>query len=97
MDKCTTKQIENETKIVDKTRTKRTRRGIGKKGKERREQDNCLKVFSTNCAGILSKISSLKAQVKHTNANIVTLQETHCRTKGKIQIDGYVSFEAIWG
>ena len=37
----------------------------------------------------------MKAQVKHNNANIITLQETHCKMKGKINVEGFVSFEAI--
>ena len=55
-----------------------------------------LKIFSTNGAGILGgKLSSLKAQVKATNANLVTVQETHARRKGKIQIPDMIVFEAI--
>ena len=53
-------------------------------------------MFSTNGAGIIGgKVESLKAEVKHTKCNIVTLQETHCKTKGKIKIDNFVVFEAI--
>jgi hypothetical protein len=55
-----------------------------------------LKIFSTNGAGIIGgKLSSLKAQVKATNANLVTVQETHARRKGKIQIPDMIVFEAI--
>ena len=55
-----------------------------------------LKIFSTNGAGVIGgKISSLKAQVKLTRANVVTVQETHARRKGKIQIPDMVVFEAI--
>ena len=88
---------EDETYEVDtdKTKTKRTRRGIGMKGYMKRQSETNIKMFSTNGAGVVNKISSLKAQVRHTNTNVITLQETHCKFKGKIQIEGFVSFEAI--
>ena len=56
-----------------------------------------LKIFSTNGAGVIrGKIKSLHEEVKHTQANIVTLQETHCTLKGKMQMDpSFVVFEAI--
>ena len=58
--------------------------------------NHTLKVFSTNGAGIIGgKLSSLMAQVKLTNANLVTVQETHARRKGRIQIPDMVVFEAI--
>ena len=40
------------------------------------------------------KIKSLQAAVKQTNANLVTLQETHSRRKGRIQIEDHIVFEA---
>ena len=47
--------------------------------------NNTLKIFSTNGAGVIGgKVNSLKAQVKLTKANLVTLQETHARRKGRI-------------
>ena len=46
-----------------------------------------LKIFSTNCAGVVyGKLDSLKSKVKSTEATVVTVQETHCRRKGRIQI-----------
>ena len=55
-----------------------------------------LKLFSTNGAGVTgSKIQSLKSEVEHTQCNIVTLQETHSKAKGKIQLENFVIFEAI--
>ena len=42
------------------------------------------------------KIDSLNAEVRSTSANIVTLQETHYKQKGKIKMDkSFVIFEAI--
>jgi exonuclease III len=55
-----------------------------------------LKLFSTNGAGVIGgKITSLQAQVNITQANVVTIQETHARRKGKIQLPDMVVFEAI--
>ena len=55
-----------------------------------------LKIFSTNGAGVVGgKTNSLRTQVKLTEANIVTVQETHARRKGKIQLPDMVVFEAI--
>ena len=56
-----------------------------------------IKIFSTNGAGIKnSKVTSLNAEVRSTQANIITVQETHCRQKGKIYMGSdFVTFEAI--
>ena len=55
-----------------------------------------LKIVSTNGVGIVGgKISSLRAQVKNTQANLVTLQETHAKRKGNIQLSKMVVFKAI--
>ena len=55
-----------------------------------------LKLFSTNCAGVVNgKLDSLKSEVKNTGATVVTAQETHCRRKGRIHMDSMVVFEAI--
>ena len=56
-----------------------------------------IKIFSTNGAGVKNgKQDSLKAEVRNTCANIVTIQETHCIEKGKIKMDNdFVVFEAI--
>ena len=54
-------------------------------------------MFSTNGAGVKNgKVRSLNAEVRSTGANIVTIQETHSRQKGKIKMDNhFVTFEAI--
>ena len=50
-------------------------------------------MFSANGAGIVGgKKKSLISLVKNTNSNLVTLQETHSRRKGKIQIPDMVVF-----
>ena len=41
-------------------------------------------------------MESLRSEVKAAAANIVTIQETHCTRKGRIQMpNGFVTFEAI--
>ena len=53
-------------------------------------------MFSTNGAGVVNrKIHSLVSEVKATGATVVTVQETHCRRKGRIMIDDMVVFEVI--
>ena len=55
-----------------------------------------LKIFSTNAAGLVNgKIYSLKSEVINTGANLVTVQETHFRKKGKLKLPDFISFEAI--
>ena len=60
------------------------------------ETNHRLKLFATNAAGVVDgKLSSLRSEVNETEANIVTIQETHSKQKGKIQLQDLVSFEAI--
>ena len=60
------------------------------------ESNKTLKIFSTNGAGIVNgKLESLKSEVKAVGATVVTVQETHCRRKGRIQLDSMVVFESI--
>jgi exonuclease III len=55
-----------------------------------------IKIFSTNAAGLLSKGESLVNEIHATSANIVTVQETHCTSKGRIKMHtSFVIFEAI--
>ena len=77
---------------------KRVRRGGDCKNKYMNNKcATTLKVFSANCASLRNgKLASLNAGVKATKANIVTLQETHYKEKGKIKLDrDLVVFEAI--
>ena len=55
-----------------------------------------LKMLSTNAAGLRNgKVKSLKQEILHANANIVTIQETHYPKKGRFQMNNMVVFEAI--
>ena len=47
---------------------------------------NNIKIFSTNAAGLLSKGESLVNEIHATSANIVTVQVTHCTSKGRIKM-----------
>ena len=46
-------------------------------------------------AGLKQKIPSLKANVNKLDAAIFTIQESHAKTKGKFEIEGFEIFEAI--
>ena len=82
----------------NKATKKVVRRGGDCKNKYVKGQSaSFLKIFSANCASLKNgKINSLNAEVRITNANIVTLQEVHYRQKGNIKMDkSFVVFEAI--
>ena len=73
---------------------------IRRRGRNRRHvnkvHQSVLKIFSTNAAGLVNgKIDSLKSEVINTGANLVTVQETHFRKKGKLKLPDFISFEAI--
>ena len=75
-------------KVLNKMHCK-VQRGRGKKSSK------VIKILTTNAAGLRSKVKSLSAQVRNLNIPIFTIQETHCTSKGKINIDEYIIFEAI--
>ena len=56
-----------------------------------------IKMFSTNAAGLVKgKVASMLSEVNATGANIVTIQETHCTRKGRINMPAdFVVFESI--
>ena len=57
------------------------------------EASKKLIVLSTNGAGIVNgKMDSLRKEVKAVVATVVTVQETHSRRKGRIQMDDMVVF-----
>ena len=91
------KIVVNYTKLTNVLhRQKTTKRGFNKKQQMKRHNTSCLKIFSANGAGIIGgKRKSLISVVKSTGSNVVTLQETHCRRKGKIMIPDMVIFETI--
>ena len=75
---------------------KKVRRGNRKKFHMTRQYSDCVKMFSTNGAGITKgKQNSLRNEVMNTKSNVVTAQETHSTEKGKIKITNFITFEAI--
>ena len=52
-------------------------------------------MLSTNAAHLKGKMNSFKSEIKSSNAGIFTVQESHYSTKGKVQIEIFLVFEAI--
>ena len=83
--------LTNENDKVKESKTQRV-----KSKKVNKENDMKIKLFATNAAGVINgKMESLKSEVAASEATVVTVQETHCKQKGKIQMNKLVSFEAI--
>ena len=88
------KSVQNPNKPKRKIR----RGGVKKSGSHvSKKSVTSIKVFSTNGAGIKNgKVASLNAEIESLQANLVTVQETHCTQKGRIVMDSkFVVFEAI--
>ena len=78
------------------TRGKKIRRGGRNRKHMIRHCSGYLKLFSTNAASVINgKQESLNSEIICTKSNVVTVQETHARKKGKIPIPHFVVFEAI--
>ena len=93
-------QSYNKKKNINsqKKHVKLVRRGGDSRRKHMKSKcASSVKLFSANCAGLKNgKLRSLNAEVYNSNSNIVTLQETHFKQKGKIHMDKcFVIFEAI--
>ena len=82
-------QCKNVGGLLNKNKRKHTKRGRGKKNEQ------TMNIFSTNAAGLKNKIQSFKNEIKHLNAGIFTIQETHFNKKGKFKLEGFEIFEAI--
>ena len=52
-------------------------------------------MFSLNIFSLKSKLKSFKNEIKRSNSSLFTLQETHYKTKGKVQIQDFEIFETI--
>ena len=71
-----------------------------KRHKPRNTNKNCkqvisLNMFTANAAGLKAKVPSLKSELKTLGCGIFSLQETHFRKKGKLNIEEWNIFEAI--
>ena len=52
-------------------------------------------MFSANADGLGEKIQSLRHEIRETHSQILTIQETQFRTKGRLKIKDFIIFEAI--
>ena len=89
------KVVDNTSEDVDETKETDSCTNRGKmfrtRGRMKKHASSnhavFLKIFSTNAAGLVKgKLDSLKSEVAATQANIVTLQESHCHRKGRVQL-----------
>ena len=77
-------------------RGKRTRRGRKNPRHTNKDHDGKLNIFSTNAAGLVNgKMESLRSEVLNMKSNLITVQETHFRKKGKFKIPNFIIFESI--
>ena len=93
------RKSQTNSRIENKEKCNRIRRG-GHRNKVINlvpKRNNTIRIFSTNGAGVKNgKVDSLNAEVNSVQANIVTIQETHCSQKGKIIMNNeLVVFESI--
>ena len=71
------------------------------KSKEIKETKNVggakvIKMLSTNAAGLVKgKVKSLLEAIEYHNPNIICIQETHFRRKGRFKLNNFTVFEAI--
>ena len=64
-------------------------------GRKFKKKNESLIVFSTNAAGLKTKVQSLKNELNNSNAGVFTIQESHFGKKGKLKINNFEIFEAI--
>ena len=48
-----------------------------------------------NPDGAKGKFATIKKAVKDTGASVWTMQETKCRTEGKLKMDGFITYEHL--
>ena len=66
-----------------------------KKTSKKSNSDIKMNMFAANADGLQGKLVSLKNEILEAEAMIFCIQETKFRTKGRIKIDNFVTFEAI--
>ena len=64
------------------------------RGKKKTKETELI-IMSTNAAQLKGKLKSFKSELKRSNAGLFTVQETHCATKGKVEIENFEVFESI--
>ena len=78
-------------RILKNSKNRKVKRG----GRKHKKKNQSLTIFSSNAAGLKSKIQSLKNELKNANAALFTIQESHFRKKGKLKVENYEIFEAM--
>ena len=53
-----------------------------------------LKMLHVNAADMKNKAEDLKNKIKYFASSIVSVQETHYRTKGRFKLDNFAAFKA---
>ena len=91
----------DEAKTVTNYVSDRVRDVVIDKSKEIKETKNVggakvIKMLSTNAAGLVKgKVKSLLEAIEYHNPNIICIQETHFRRKGRFKLNNFTVFEAI--
>ena len=86
---------ENHTKYNEKHKKGKIIKKKINRGKKKRAKETELCIISANAAQLKNKIKSFKSVLKEANGAVFTIQESHYATKGKVQIENFVVFEAI--
>ena len=63
--------------------------------KHKRKAHMMLKMLHVNAADMKNKAEDLKNKIKFLGSLIVSVQETHYKTKGRFKLDNFVAFEAV--
>ena len=86
----------HDTKIHKNRQRIKRDKILNKECKENKSSCVNLKVFSTNAAGLANgKLESFYKVIDKLKPNIICLQETHFRKKGRLRMTNYNVFESI--
>ena len=91
LDPSTQKQGKKKCNLVNK----KTRRGNGRKKRNKLSKTLNFSLLGTNCNGITNKQDSLRSAIMTFKPSIVNLQETKVRKYGSLKLKGYQIFEKI--
>ena len=58
-------------------------------------QSRQLRLLHVNAADMKHKATDLKNKIKYFGSSIISVQETHFRSKGRFKLDNFVAFESI--
>ena len=77
------KKYQNHKKIIKHKNTKKSTKY--QKPKKNSSIVQSVPIFSANWAGVVKKIESLVNSVTKIGAGLITLQETHFKSKGRLK------------